>query len=104
MRIPTTANTCKTAMLFLAAVLFIQVISIAPLFARDLGEGLVKDQCSTCHKFQGQHESKFNLKAPDLMWGGVKYQRDWLIRWLTGKEPALYPKGYRWDKGRELSG
>ena len=33
------------------------------------------------------------------MWGGVKYQRNWLIRWLTGKEPALYPKGYRWDKG-----
>ncbi len=31
------------------------------------------------------------------MWSGSKYQRDWLIRWLTGKEPLLYAKGYRWD-------
>ena len=31
------------------------------------------------------------------MWAGNKYQRPWLIRWLTGKEENLYPKGYRWD-------
>jgi mono/diheme cytochrome c family protein len=60
-------------------------------------ESLIKTNCSTCHKFQGKEESRFNLKAPDLMWGGSKYQRDWLIRWLTGKEPLLYAKGYRWD-------
>ena len=59
----------------------------APLFAAEagLGERLVREQCVTCHKFEGQPESKFNLKAPDLMWGGNKYQRPWLIRWLTGK-------------------
>jgi mono/diheme cytochrome c family protein len=101
MRMPITMNIRNAVMLFLMTVLFVQTGFITPLFSKDLplGEGLVKDQCSTCHKFQGQHESKFNLKAPDLMWGGVKYQRDWLIRWLTGKEPVLYPKGYRWDKG-----
>ena len=64
-------------------------------------ELLIKNTCSTCHKFEGKEESRFNLKAPDLMWGGSKYQRDWLIRWLTGKEPMLYVKGYRWDQNQE---
>jgi len=64
-------------------------------------ESLIKTTCSTCHKFQGEGESRFNLKAPDLMWGGSKYQREWLIRWLTGKEPMLYAKSYRWDQRQE---
>lgn len=64
-------------------------------------ETLINTNCSTCHKFEGKEESRFNLKAPDLMWGGSKYQREWLIRWLTGKEPMLYAKSYRWDQGQE---
>jgi mono/diheme cytochrome c family protein len=67
-------------------------------------ERLLTNACSTCHKFTGTGESRFNLQAPDLMWGGSKYQRDWLIRWLTGKEPLLYAKGYRWDQGQEPAG
>jgi hypothetical protein len=35
------------------------------------------------------------------MWGGSKFQRDWLVRYLTGKEDNLYQKGYRWDKSRK---
>jgi mono/diheme cytochrome c family protein len=46
---------------------------------------------------EGKADSRFNLKAPDLIWAGSKYQRSWLIRWLTGKEAPLYAKGYRWD-------
>jgi mono/diheme cytochrome c family protein len=61
---------------------------------------IIQNQCSTCHKFEGEPESKFNLKGPDLMWAGNKYQRPWLIRWLTGKEENLYPKGYRWDNSQ----
>jgi mono/diheme cytochrome c family protein len=64
-------------------------------------ESLVKTNCSTCHKFQGEGESRFNLRAPDLMWGGSKFQREWLIRWLTGKEPVLYAKAYRWDQTQQ---
>lgn len=61
---------------------------------------LIEEQCATCHKFNGEPESKFNLKGPDLMWAGNKYQRKWLVSWLTGKEENLYPNGYRWDLSR----
>jgi mono/diheme cytochrome c family protein len=100
MRISTGIKYSPAILPFLLTVLFIQLYFASPVSAQDyqLGERLVKDQCSTCHKFEGAHESKFNLKGPDLMWAGEKYQSDWLHRWLTGKEANLYPKGYRWDK------
>ena len=62
---------------------------------------MVKNVCSTCHKFQGEPESRFNLKAPDLMWAGSKYQHKWLVGFLSGKEKILYAKSYRWDQGWE---
>ena len=88
--------------IFLAFFLFFFIVS-PQVFAEDAHEAetMIKTVCSTCHKFQGEGESRFSLKAPDLMWGGSKYQRDWLIRWLTGKEPLLYAKSYRWDQGQE---
>jgi mono/diheme cytochrome c family protein len=91
--------------IFLAFFLFFFIVS-PQVFAEDAHEAetMIKTVCSTCHKFQGEGESRFNLKAPDLMWGGSKYQRDWLIRWLTGKEPLLYAKSYRWDQGQEPDG
>ncbi|MGV7222197.1 MAG: cytochrome c [Nitrospinales bacterium] len=58
---------------------------------------LIENQCSTCHKFAGQGESRFNLKAPDLMWGGSKFKRGWLVAWLQGKEKSMYSKSFRWD-------
>ena len=63
-------------------------------------EKIINSQCKGCHRFKGKPKSKFELKAPDLMWGGVKYQRPWLIRRLLGQEENLYPNGYRWDKLR----
>ena len=58
---------------------------------------MIQQTCAQCHRLEGQPDSRFNLKAPDLIWAGSKYQRSWLIRWLTGKEAPLYAKGYRWD-------
>ena len=89
--------------LILILSIFFFFISPLSLFAANdqEAEALVKNTCSACHKFEGKEESRFNLKAPDLMWGGIKYQRAWLIRWLTGKEPMLYAKSYRWDQGQE---
>ncbi|MCA9471888.1 MAG: c-type cytochrome [Nitrospirales bacterium] len=82
-------------LMVISAILFSPTLSLGS--TEHDGKTLVNNLCSTCHKFQGEPESRFDLKAPDLMWGGSKYQRDWLIRWLTGKEPMLYAKGYRWD-------
>jgi len=69
------------------------------LFASDQARGkeIIQQTCAQCHRLEGKPDSRFNLKAPDLMWAGSKYQRSWLIRWLTGKEGPLYAKGYRWD-------
>lgn len=64
-------------------------------------EELIQNNCASCHKFTGKPDSRFHLKAPDLMWGGSKYQREWLINWLIGKEKRLYAKSYRWDQGWE---
>lgn len=78
---------------------FLAVLIIFPYrSSADEGEKIVKEkQCASCHRFSGQPDSKFKLRAPDLMWGGVKYQRAWLLRWLEGKGELLYPNGYRWD-------
>ena len=69
------------------------------LFGSDQGRAkeLIQQACVSCHRVEGQPDSRFNLRAPDLIWAGSKYQRPWLIRWLTGKEVPLYAKGYRWD-------
>ena len=81
----------------------VNLLTASPLWAADeqQAEMTVKNVCSTCHKFQGEPESRFNLKAPDLMWAGSKYQHDWLVGFLTGKEKRLYAKSYRWDQGWE---
>ena len=83
------------------------VILIVPsgLWAGDDGfaEKIINSQCKNCHRFEGKPKSKFDLKAPDLMWSGVKYQHPWLIRWLMGQEENLYPNSYRWDKSFHFS-
>ena len=58
---------------------------------------LIQQTCVQCHRMEGKAESRFKLHAPDLIWAGSKYQRSWLIRWLTGQEAPLYAKGYLWD-------
>ncbi len=70
-----------------------------PLFGgeQQRAKTLIQQTCVQCHRLEGKPDSRFNLKAPDLIWAGSKYQRPWLIRWLTGKEAPLYAKGYRWD-------
>lgn len=70
-----------------------------PSFGSDqsLAKELLQQTCVQCHRLDGTADSRFNLRAPDLIWAGSKYQQSWLIRWLTGKEAPLYTKGYRWD-------
>jgi len=83
------------------AVLFVVLASTFPrvLLGSDgaRSQTLIQKTCAACHRFEGKPESRFNVKAPDLMWAGSKYQREWVIDWLIGREEPLYPKGYRWD-------
>ncbi len=81
----------------------VALLTASPIWAADAGqaETTVRNVCSTCHKFQGEPDSRFKLKAPDLMWAGSKYQHAWLVGFLSGKEKRLYAKSYRWDRGRE---
>ena len=57
-----------------AFVLGLFMLNISPVqvsaFGLQEAELMIKNTCSTCHKFEGKEESRFNLKAPDLMWGG----------------------------------
>lgn len=52
----------------------ILIIGPIPGFAGDLGKQLVENQCSNSHRLEGKPDSRFNLKAPDLMWAGSKFQ------------------------------
>ncbi len=83
-----------------AVTLIVGLLSFHDLsFASDQSRAkeLIEQTCVQCHRLEGTADSRFNLQAPDLIWAGSKYQRSWLIRWLTGKEAPLYAKGYRWD-------
>ncbi len=78
-----------------AGLVFFQDQSFASDQAR--AKEVIQQTCVQCHRLEGTAESRFKLHAPDLIWAGSKYQRAWLIRWLTGKEAPLYAKGYLWD-------
>jgi mono/diheme cytochrome c family protein len=83
-----------------AVTLIVGLLSFQDLsFASDQfrAKELIEQTCIQCHRLEGTADSRFNLQAPDLIWAGSKYQRSWVIRWLTGKEAPLYAKGYRWD-------
>ncbi|HBR48862.1 MAG TPA: hypothetical protein DEA71_02145 [Nitrospira sp.] len=84
-----------TGILAAGLLVLVQDPSLASDQAR--AKDLLQQTCVQCHRLEGTADSRFNLRAPDLIWAGSKYQRSWLIRWLTGKEAPLYVKGYRWD-------
>jgi mono/diheme cytochrome c family protein len=91
----------KKGMFVGGTVLVLAGVLAAPglLFASDKSRAkeIIQQTCVHCHRLEGTAESRFRLHAPDLIWAGSKYQRPWLIRWLTGKEAPLYAKGYLWD-------
>lgn len=94
----------RAAVVGLALLLLVGLMSIPRLlFGADesRAKDIIQQTCVQCHRLEGQADSRFNLRAPDLIWAGSKYQRPWLVRWLTGKEAPLYAKGYRWDLSEE---
>ncbi|HMZ56166.1 MAG TPA: c-type cytochrome [Nitrospira sp.] len=90
----------RTVMIGCALVFVMALVSFPRLLLgsdQSRVKDLIQTNCAGCHRLEGKADSRFNLKAPDLIWAGSKYQRAWLLRYLTGKEAPLYPKGYRWD-------
>ena len=90
----------RTALVGLALVFVVGLLSVPHLLLgsdQSRVQELIKNTCAGCHRLEGKPDSRFTLQAPDLIWAGSKYQRSWLLRYLTGKEAPLYPKGYRWD-------
>lgn len=61
---------------------------------------LVQNACAGCHRLEGAPLSRLEKKAPDLIGAGSKFKHEWLVGWLTGKEPLLYAKSYRWDQAQ----
>jgi mono/diheme cytochrome c family protein len=62
--------------------------------AENPGEKIVKTTCVQCHRIEGKPMPRRTKKAPDLIWAGNKYQRDWLVAWLQNPEFNHYPVGY----------
>ncbi len=91
--------------IFLGSFVLLTIAVIFPgaLFAVDaeLGKKIVQDRCASCHRFSGEAKSRFEIKAPDLMWAGNKYLRNWVTSFLQGKEENLYQKNFRWDQSRK---
>ncbi|MGP0565978.1 MULTISPECIES: c-type cytochrome [unclassified Nitrospina] len=85
--------------LAISAFLLLLFLPAPPASAADesVARNLIDHSCSNCHRFEGEAKSRFELRAPDLMWAGVKFQRPWLVRWLMGQEDNVYQKNYRWD-------
>jgi len=88
--------------LLLIFLITIFTISPNPLLANEASaEKIIKEQCTACHRITGEGKSRLEIKAPDLMWAGVKFKRPWLVSFLTGNEENVYQKNYRWDLSRE---
>ena len=60
----------------------------------DLGEKIVKEKCTSCHRITGKPMARRTKQAPDLIWAGNKYQQKWLVEWLQDPKQKLYPTGY----------
>ena len=101
MRIPISTKNSHTV-LFLVSLFALFIISPNLLLANEeSAKKIINEQCTACHRITGEAKSRFELKAPDLMWAGVKFKRPWLVSFLTGNEKNVYQKNYRWDLSRE---
>ncbi len=62
--------------------------------AADPGEKIARTTCVQCHRLEGSPAPRRTKKAPDLIWAGHKYRREWLTEWLQKPEFRHYPIGY----------
>jgi cytochrome c5 len=65
-----------------------------PTKADPSGASIVNSTCVQSHRIEGKPAPRRTKKAPDLIWAGNKYRRDWLVAWLQNPEFKHYPVGY----------
>lgn len=99
MKLPFMDSNLQNSRVIFLGFLFIFLImpNLATAGSGENAEQIIKNQCTVCHRITGEGKSRLELKAPDLMWAGVKFKRPWLVSWLTGNEENVYQKNYRWD-------
>ncbi|RMD80509.1 MAG: cytochrome C [Gammaproteobacteria bacterium] len=72
----------------------------APALAVD-GQALLQERCASCHNLTGPApttlEGVWNRKGPDLFYAGLKYRRDWVVRWLQ-HPTRIRPAGMYYGK------
>lgn len=61
------------------------VLAAAPAQAAD-GPAILKQQCSACHAIEKPQAATtqrlWERKGPDLYYAGLKFNREWLVKWL----------------------
>ncbi|MBE9528703.1 MAG: cytochrome C [Proteobacteria bacterium] len=98
----------RTARAGLATVVFTVGLSMVLLLAGSTwaapvsdGMAILKSRCFTCHAIKGPAATTLKSfsarKGPDLFYAGVKYNEEWLIKWLARPEP-IRPAGFRYFK------
>jgi len=89
----------------MVAIVVLALVWLSPvkLLANDEPQtrSLLQKSCAGCHRLEGAADSRFKLNAPDLIGGGSKFKRSWLVPWLIGKEDPVYAKSYRWDQSQK---
>ena len=95
----------RTVMVGCALVIMVGLMSFPRLCwgaIRGHVKQLIQTNCAGCHRLEGKADSRFNLKAPDLIWAGSQIPTPWLLLVSDGKEAPLYPRatGGIWLKGR----
>lgn len=65
------------------------------------GAEILASQCGGCHALSKPAatsiDSLWSRKAPDLWYAGLKFNREWLVKWLQDPKP-IRPAGYPYFK------
>ncbi|QSR89079.1 c-type cytochrome [Methylacidiphilum caldifontis] len=80
---------------FLLIFIFVFFFSVKKLLAED-GMHILQNQCASCHALtkptDNSLERLWNRKGPDLYYAGLKFQKDWLVKWLQ-QPTVIRPAG-----------
>lgn len=91
-------NVTNLASIASALVAAAALVTAAPPHAFADVESILQSQCASCHALQAPvnniaKNERLSRMAPPLHFAGNKYNRDWLVSWLSNPSP-IHPAGY----------